>query len=285
MLYLRCARQRADEMVRKQEEKEAKLLRLLHSRNNSEYELQHARERDPQSTKERRKSLIGATAPPIAFPQPATMIYPNHTGTATGYPPSPYGHGYGNVGAGYAGSGGHSRSASVGTYDVAKHMKDMDLNRGERERKVSIGGTRVYGAKDASPYERTRTISGNLSDRPNPYPSPPGIYSSASGAYGNPIGQYPSPNIRPRDFAYGTAGSTGYPPASLSSSPGHSAFGSPLAGGYPPGHVLYDPLATNQPRSRAPSRPASRPASRAASRAPSPNPGSSRYYIMWDSCY
>jgi hypothetical protein len=88
--------------------------------------------------------------------------------TSTGYPSSPYGQGFGNLSAGYAGSGGHSRAASIGTFDVAKHM---DPTKGERERKVSIGGTRVYGSDDGVSYERPRTISGSLSDRSNQYPS------------------------------------------------------------------------------------------------------------------
>jgi len=259
------SRQRADEKRRKQEEKEARRLRELHSRDHSDYELQLARERDAQSTtRDRPKSLIGPTGG-IAFPQTGTTTYNN---TSTGYPPSPFGHGYGSLSA--YGSSGHSRSASSGTFDV-KHVK------GERERKVSIGGTHVYGSRDASPYERPRTISGSLSDRSNQYPPHSNTYTPGSGTYGSSKSQYSSPNVRPSDFAYGIAGSTGYPASNLSSSPSLSGYGPP--GGYPPSHILYDPNTTNQPRTRAPSRAASRAASRAVSRAPSPNPGSYR------SCY
>jgi len=259
----RYARQRADDKRRKQEEKEARRLREFHSRNHSDYELQQARERDAQSTtRERPKSLIGSTGG-IAFPQTGTATYNN---TSTGYPPSPYGHGYGNMSAGY-GSSGHSRSASSGTFDVPKHVK------GERERKVSIGRTHVYGSKDASPYESPRTISGSLSDRSNQYPPHSNTYA-ASGTYGGSKSQYSSPqNVRPPDFAYGMSGSTGYPASNLSSSPSLSAYGPPA--GYPPGHILYEHNATNQPRTRAPSRAASR----TVSRAPSPNPGSYRCFI------
>lgn len=254
--HFQYAREREDEKRRKQEEKEARRLRGLHTRNNSDYELQLARERDSSNKRERRKSFIGAAGPPASVPFPQPVVPP-------GYPQaSPY-HGYGNPIPGYASSGGHSRSASVaGVYDISKQMNDLEL-KGERERKVSIGqSSRKYSANQ-SPYERARTVSGGFTT--NPYPPPPNAYSP----YNQPKSVYPStsPNIRTSEFpqTYGTASSTGYP---TSRSPGHATttFGQPH-GGYPPGHVLYEP--PNQSRSRA----SSRPASRAASRGPSPNPG------------
>jgi len=254
------AREREDEKRRKKEEKEARRLRELHTRNNSDYELQLARERDSQRSnkRERRKSFIGAAGPPASVPFPQPTVPQGHPQA------SPY-HGYGNPIAGYAGSGGHGRSASVaGVYDISKQMSDLEL-KGERERKVSIGHSRTYSVNQ-SPYERARTISGGFNA--NPYPVPPSAYSP----YSQPKSLYSStsPNTRASEFpqTYGTASSTGYPASNLSRSPGHgtTTFGQPH-GGYPPGHVLYDP--PNQSRSRVPSRPASR----AVSRGPSPNPG------------
>lgn len=238
-----------------------------HSRTGPDYELKLARERDAQSSigRERRQSF-GNAGPPInnvTFPQAApSTTYPSHPGVAAGYPSSPY-HGYV---AGYASSGGHSRGVSVGTHEITKQMHDLELNKAERERKVSFGHPRRYSTKE-SPYERPRTISGNFSDRSNPYSSP-----SGTNTYINPKSHYSSssPNVRPGEFPpYGKAGSTGYPASNPSSSPDIGLSTTPfghVAGGYPPGHVVYDP---NQHRSRGPSRPASR----VASRAPSPNFG------------
>jgi hypothetical protein len=229
-----------------------------HSRTGPDYELKLARERDAQSSK--RRQSFGNAGPPVSsvtFPQAAPSgTYPSHPSVA-GYPTSPY-HGYV---PGYASSGGHGRGVSVGTHEISKQMHDLELNKAE----VSFGHARRYSTKE-SPYERPRTISGNFSDRSNPYSS-----SSGTNTYINPKNHYSSssPNVRPGEFSpYGKAGSTGYPASNPSSSPDIGRSTTPfghVAGGYPPGHVMYDP---NQQRSRGPSRPASR----AASRAPSPNP-------------
>lgn len=209
--------------------------------------------------KERRQSFVGNAGAPVIFPQAApSTTYPTHPSVASQYPFA-Y-HGYASSGShassgGHANSGGHGRSVSVGTHDITKHMHDLDINKGERERKVSFGRPHHYSTKE-SPYERPRTISGNFSDRSGSV-NPKSHYSSSS------------PNVRPGEFpsTYGKAGSTGYP-VSNTSSPDIGRSTTPfghLPGGYPPNNVLYDP---NQHK-RIPSRPISR----AASRAPSPNHG------------
>ena len=289
-------RQRTDEKRRKQEEKEAKRMREQGPpRNDSDYELRMARERDAQSSvgRERRKSFVGGAGPPasVAFPTgPATNTgYPTHPTVSTGYPTSTSYSNYGSpnvpqYGAPIypVGATGHSRNPSSGGYDIARQMGDMDL-KGERERKVSgRGHARKHSTNEAA-YERTRTTSGTYPDRDraSAYASPPGYASS--GGYGNHKGANPypshyssaSPNIRPSEIPYGTAGSTGYPGSgsNYTSSPSRhptdisrstTPFGQ-SSGGYPPGHVLHDAAANPGPRSRA--------ASRAGSRAPSPNPG------------
>ncbi|KAF9534950.1 hypothetical protein CPB83DRAFT_901872 [Crepidotus variabilis] len=262
--------ERADEKRRRQEEKEAKRLRgENHGRNDADYEIQMARERDTLpsgSGRERRKSFVGGASPRASVVFPGGSEYPthpSHSGTAqTGYPSSPY-QGHSHPAGGYAASGGHNRHASA-AQDLARQMDEMEINN-KRERKVSFGGHVRKPSAKGSPYERARTISGNHGDPSNPYPSPPSTYTPYT---------YPkhaaSPNIRPSDIpqGYGTAGSTGYPSSKYSPVPdvprSSSPFGPP-PGGYPPGHILYD----GQSRSRGPSRPVSR----SASRAPSPNPG------------
>ncbi|KDR83429.1 hypothetical protein GALMADRAFT_235562 [Galerina marginata CBS 339.88] len=288
--------QRADEKRRKQEEKDAKRHWERDGRNDSEYELRLARERDAQSTanRDRRKSFNSGNPVPtgsVAFPVAGgSSGYPTHP--TTGYPSSPYSN-YAalNPPAGPAysmGPSGHSKKSSGSYPDIARQFKDIDLSHsndhGERDRKLSNNGPRKYSTSDNT-YERTRTYSGNYADRPNLYPSPPGSYAP-SGPYSNPKNQatyanpYPashyttaSPNMRASDISsFGTANSTGYPGSSYTSSPSRNAadlitrsttpFGVPPPQFYPRGHVLEgQPIVNNNPRSRAPSR------------AASPNPG------------
>ncbi|CAA7260238.1 unnamed protein product [Cyclocybe aegerita] len=287
--------QRQDEKRRKQEEKEAKRLREQGApRNDSEYELRLARERDAHSAvgRDRRKSFnAGATeqrSGSVAFPPGAQSTgYPPHPSVGTGYPPSPYsGYEPPVVAPGYASSASssHHRNANNGNYpDLTRQFNDLDMDhRGktERERKASGGlaRPRKYSTSDG-PYERHRTISGNYAGHTTSF-TPPSIPSTSSKyappAPSNAYFTAPSPNMRPSDVSYGTAGSSAYP----STSPGRyptdvgrstTPFGAP-PGAYPPGHVLYEGKANSGTASR------SRPPSRAGpSRAPSPNPVSFPY--------
>lgn len=179
-------------------------------------------------------------------------------------------------------------------------MKDMELDRNKeypepRSRKSSAASRREYNTSEST-YERSRTISGNYADRPNPNPYPPasGAYPSSVQPYGIPQtqGKYPdpyppasryvvpSPNMRPLDLAssFGTVNSGGYAGSDYSAAPSRTSgdgvlgsttpFGNPPPQVYPRGHILEGQLILNgmapQPRSRAPSRAAS-------SRAPSPS--------------
>ncbi|KAF8165047.1 hypothetical protein B0H34DRAFT_220908 [Crassisporium funariophilum] len=263
--------QRTDEKRRKQEEKEAKRLREQGAtRNESEYELRKARERNTQP-------------PGVAFPGSGNPGYPSHPSVATGYPSSPY--------SGYAalnpppggpippyGSAnvGHNRNPSE-NYDIARQFNDLDIDRGreqtvERDRKISggHGRPRKYSTSDA-PYA-PRAVS------PNPYAVASGSYTPASGpysnpklasgpganAYSNPHYTSPSPNMRPSEMPYGSTGPSGYPASTYASSPARNPaeligrsttpFGGPSPQVYPRGHVLEgQPITSNNPRSRAPS--------------------------------
>ncbi|KAF8803801.1 hypothetical protein BYT27DRAFT_7195140 [Phlegmacium glaucopus] len=284
--------QHTDEKKRKQEEKEAKRLREQGlDRNDAEYELRIARERDAQSSvnRERRKSFnTGGTGPisgSASFPAIGNTGYPTHPNVATGYPPSPYS-GYSNLAAPVgapvpphgSGNTGHIRKQSGAYTDITRQFNDLDIDgnkeyTAEHDRKAGSGGhTRKYSTNDVG----ERTISGNYVDRANPYPT------AASGPYSNPknapAGQgvanpYPnyynsSPNMRPSDISYGSA-SSGYS-GSMYPAPSRdqaeliarstTPFGASPPQVYPRGHVLEGQhIVVNNNNSR--------------SRAPSPNPG------------
>lgn len=295
-------RQRADEKRRKQEEKEAKRYRD-DGRNDPDYELRWARERDAQSTasRDRRKSFnTGTTGPP------GSMFYSSPTGATgysnppggpqvPGYPSNPYFNDTNpNPLPSYAtGPSIHGRTPSSGSYhDITRQFNDLNLNRSkdhpERDRKTS-GPSRSAKYNIGEPtFERQRTVSGNYADRGNPYPPPPGAYGSSnpqtSGVNPYPSSQYrdPSPNMHPSEIPFGTASPSGYPTAYSSSaygtSPsrkpaevGHSTtpFGGPVSQFYPRGHILE-----GQPIPNGSSKTPSRPISRAAS----PNPGNFTYF-------
>ena len=268
-------RQRTDEKKRKQEE------RLRDQKgNDSEYELNLARERDAQSTvnRERRKSFneggTGSIPGSVSFPPMAGNTgYPIHPNAATGYP-SPYSS-YSNLATAGTpvppdpyGSGniGHSRKQSGAYADITRQLNDLDIDGNkeymtEHDRKAISGShTRKYSTNDPTyGAERPRTVSGNYVDRSNPYPT--AAYAPASGPYSNPknvpagpntTNPYPnyyasSPNVHPsRDQADITRSTT--------------PFGAPLPQVYPRGHVLEgQPVVVNNNNPR--------------SRAPSPNPG------------
>ena len=290
-------RQRTEEKKRKQEEKEAKRLRDLEG-NNSEYELNLARERDAQSTmnRERRKSFNAGGTGPIpgshSFP-PTTgnTGYPIHPNAATGYP-SPYSS-YSNLAnAGTpvppdpysSGNIGHSRKQSGAYADITRQFNDLDIDGNkeyttEHDRKASGGShTRKYSTNDPT-YggERPRTVSGNYVDRANPYPT--FAYAPASGPYSNPkngpgiANPYPnySPNMRPSDISHGSTnlGYQGsmYPSRDQAELVARSTtpFGAPLSQVYPRGHVLEGQPVVSNNNSR--------------SRAPSPNPGTKHNFV------
>ena len=287
-------RQRTEEKKRKQGEKEAK-------RNDSEYELNLARERDAQSTvnRERRKSFSAGGTGPIpgshSFP-PTTgnTGYPIHPNVATGYP-SPYSS-YSNLATSGTpvppdpyGSGniGHSRKQSGAYADITRQFNDLDIDGNkeyttEPDRKASTGShSRKYSTNDPTyAPERPRTVSGNYVDRANPYPA--FSYAPASGPYSNPknvpagpgianpYSNY-SPNMRPSDVSHGSTnlGYQGYPSRDQSDGIGRSTtpFGAPPPQVYPRGHVLEgQPIVVNNNNSR--------------SRAPSPNPGTKRSFVF-----
>jgi hypothetical protein len=284
---------RADEKRRKQEEKEAKRYRD-DGRNDPEYELRLARERDVQSTanRERRKSFNTGTAGPpgsVFFPPTGGSGYPTQSGgpQVTGYPSNPY---FNATNPPYAtGPSAHSRTPSSGSYnDITRQFNDLNLNRSkdypERDRKTS-GPSRPskYNIGEAT-FERKRTVSGNYADHGNPFPGAYSPYGNSnpqtSGVNPYPSSQYrdPSPNMHPSEIPYGSASSSGYPAYSSSAygaSPsrkpaevGHSTapFGGHI---YPRGHVLEgQPIPNGSPR----------PPSRPPSRATSPNPGKFAYF-------
>lgn len=281
--------QRTDEKKRKQEEKEAK--RLREHRNDSEYELHMARERDAQSVvnRESRKSFNMGTGPipgPLAFPATGNTGYPSHSNVSTGYP------GYPNVApmgtpvpAYGSGNTGHNRKQSGAYTDITRQFNDLDIDGNkeyttEHDRKAGGGGhPRKYSTNDPTyGAERPRTISGNHVERANTYPPPAGGYTPASGPYSNPknvpagpgiANPYPSyyassPSMRPSDNSYGSGG-PGYPGPMYPSPSRDQAeliarsttpFGAPPPQVYPRGHVLEgQPMGVNNnnPRSRAPS--------------------------------
>ena len=290
-------RQRTEEKKRKQEEKESKRFRDQGG-NDSEYELQMARERDAQSTmnRERRKSFNAGGTGPIpgshSFP-PTTgnTGYPIHPNGATGYPYSAYSNiatAGTPVPTGPYGSGniGRSRKQSGAFADITRQLNDLDIDGNkeyaiEHDRKVSSGShTRKYSTNDPTyGAERPRTVSGNYVDRSNPYPT--AAYTPASGPYSNPknvpagpgiANPYPnyyasSPNMRPSDISHGSTnqGYQGsmYPSRDQAELIARSAtpFGAQV---YPRGHVLEgQPVVNNNSRSRA----------------PSPNPGTNHNFV------
>ena len=283
-------RQRTEEKKRRQEEKEAK-------RNDSDYELNLARERDAQSTvnRERRKSFNAGGVGPIpgshSFP-PTTgnTGYPIHPNAATGYP-SPYSS-YSNLATagtpvppGPYGSEniGHSRKQSGAYADITRQFNDLDIDGNneystEHERKASTGSrTRKYSTNDPTyGAERPRTVSGTYVDRANPYPA--FGYAPASGPYSNPknvptgpgiANPYPnySPNMRPSDLPT-NLGYQGYPSRDQADLVARSTtpFGAPPSQVYPRGHVLEGQPIVNNNNSR--------------SRAPSPNPGTKKLFVF-----
>ena len=285
-------RHRTEEQRRKQEEKEAKRLRDQElNRNDSEYELHMARERDAQSAvnRERRKSFnAGGTGPiPGSYSSPATgnSGYPSHPNVATGYPP------YSNVAtvgppapSPYdSGNTGHIRKKSGAYTDITRQFNDLDIDGNkeytEHDRKAGGGShARRYSTNDPTyGVDRPRSVSGNYVDRANPYPmAAAGGYTSASGPYSNPknvpagpgiANPYPnyypsSPNMRPSDSSHGSANS-GYPGSTYPPSRDQAdliarsttPFGAPPPQVYPRGHVLEGQpvVINNNPRSRAPS--------------------------------
>ncbi|KAF9471836.1 hypothetical protein BDN70DRAFT_938634 [Pholiota conissans] len=302
--------QRTEENRRKHEEKvEAKRLREMETngRNDPEYELKMARERDAQSTvnRDRRKSFNTGTqgGPAVTFPSMNGGVpYPIHPTQIPAYGTSPYSD-YSNLHTSPGSSAypsamdsrsrSHSRnpSANAGYGDLTKQFKDFDIDRQndyERDRKSSNPKrTRKYSTNEET-YERARTISGNYVDR-DAFPTAPGPYSTAPGPYANPQHQpqayptyptnsyiTPSPNTRAGDISYGATPS-GYPMANNSTSayspPSNAArsttpFGNPPPlQYYPRGHILEGQPIISSSTSN--------PRSRASSRAASPN--SSRY--------
>ena len=291
------SRQRTEEKKRKQEEKESK-----RNLNDSEYELNLARERDAQSSvnRERRKSFNAGGTGPIPGSNSFTSTtgntgYPVHPNAASGYP-SPYSS-YSNLATAGTpvppdpyGSGniGHSRKQSGAYADITRQFNDLDIDGNkeyttEHDRKASTGSrTRKYSTSDPTyGAERPRTASGNYVDRANPYPA--FAYAPASGPYSNPknvpagpgiANPYPnySPNMHPSDISHGSTnlGYQGYPsrdqadPIQVGRST--TPFGAPPPQVYPRGHVLEGQPVVNNNNSR--------------SRAPSPNPGTKHYFIL-----
>lgn len=235
----------------------------------------------------------GSPLPPgsVAFPVAGgasgySAGYPVHPSSAVGYPSTPYSSYVPPGQPTYpTGLSSHSRNPSGAYADISRQFKDMDLGSKEdieRDRKTSgeFSHPRKHSASDKT-YERTRTTSGNYSDRPMPYPSPPETfviprpYGNAAHGSGRP-NPYPashyssaSTNLHDSDMSsFGTANSTGYPGPNYasSSSPVHSStdhiarstipFSSPSAPLYSRSHNLdgQSLVSDNNSRSRAPSR-------------------------------
>jgi hypothetical protein len=276
--------QRIEERKWKQEEKEAKRLRDQElNRNDSEYELYTARERDAQSTvnRERRKSFSAGGPGPIpgtySFPTTGNAGYPSHP-NVTGYPPPNPGYST-TVPPNPYGSGNTTRiRKQSGAYtDITRQFNDLDIDGNkeymtEHDRTAGGGHTRRYSTNNSIyGVERPRTVSGSYGDRANPYPTAAGGYTPASGPYSNPKNVPAGPGIanpypnyyassrdnRPSDISHGSANSGypgGYPSRDQAELIARSTtpFGVPPPQVYPRGHVL-EGQPVNNSRSRAPS--------------------------------
>jgi hypothetical protein len=290
-------RQRADEKRRKKDEKEAKRYRE-DGRNDTDYDLRLARERDAQlaANRDRRKSFnTGTAGPPSSMSFTGVTGYPRQSGGshATVYPSIPYSNAASlNPHGSYAtGPSIHHRTPSSGTYhDITRQMDDLNLSRSkdhsERDRKTSSSG-RSSRPGEAT-FEPQHIVSGNYVDRANPYPPPTGAYPpysnsnpQASGVNPYPSLRYrdPSPNMHPSEIPFASSGYPGSAPSSSAygASPARNPaeighYAAPFGGSvpvYPRGHVLEGQSIHNSP-----SRPPSRPPSRAAS----PNTGNFTHF-------
>ncbi|KAF8901649.1 hypothetical protein CPB84DRAFT_1846651 [Gymnopilus junonius] len=281
---------RSDEKRKKNQDKEAKW-RNIDARNDPEYELRLARERDAQSSvhRDHRKSVSsGSPLPPgsVAFPVAGgtstyPTSYPGLPNSTARYPVTPYSnHALPSQSAYPTGLPGQNINASGAYPDIGRQFRDMDLGskeHAERDRKISgdFSSTRKYSAGDKT-YERTRTTSGDYASRPNPYPSPPETYMPGPYKSGRanpyPASHYSSasPNMHGSDVSsFGTANSTGYPGPTYTSSSASvhnpmehimrstTPFGGPSTQSYPSRSHNVEGLSmvdNNGSRSRPPSR-------------------------------
>ncbi|KAJ7179409.1 hypothetical protein C8R46DRAFT_1073674 [Mycena filopes] len=248
--------QSKEEKRRKKEEKEAKRQREKDQRSGQTYadadsELRKARERDAQAmaSRERRKSFNQGGG--VAFPTsgatnggyPSMMGAGGYPAANPAYPATPYTVGYNGVPAA-VGYEQRDRKYS-GNVGLADQFGDLNLDRGERERKVS--GMSRPGRYQAE-ADRARKVSGNFGERA-PYQTA-GSYPSAPYPAGIPGGNpYPSPypnaspNMRPGESPQAPFTSTAYtnpnyPAAGAQMPRPTTPYGGPGAQVYPPGHIM-----------------------------------------------
>lgn len=237
-----------------------------HGRNDSEYELRKARERDTQE-RERRKSFNAGV--------PGYPLAPG----GTGYPPSPYSNlneppsGYNAGGAPYgAATSAYTRGVSGNYTDLSRQFNDLDIDRNRDypgEKASGLGRPRKYSVHETA-QDRPRPISGNYGapyGAPGPYSAASSTYAPAAGPYSNPrpyptapasqpqypsSGSYsnnPSPNMRSSEVPYAQTTHSGYPGSTFASPPrgpvpiapiarSTTPFGGPPPQIYPRGHVM-----------------------------------------------